>query len=98
MKTIIGRVYFHYLGRALSGEILQIFEEFKEEFEKFNSKTYNPLDPKNTVRSNIDIQKRFFGSKRKQKPLENSRSIFILNSLIKCTLEKQLALHNNQLS
>lgn len=38
-------------GRALSGEVLQIYEEFKEEFEKFSNKTYNPLDPKNTVKS-----------------------------------------------
>ncbi|CAF4744784.1 unnamed protein product, partial [Rotaria socialis] len=35
-------------GRALSAEIFQIFEEFKTLFEKFNNKTYNPLDPKNT--------------------------------------------------
>jgi hypothetical protein len=40
----------YILGRALSAEILQIYEEFKEEFEKFNNKTYNPLDPKNMVR------------------------------------------------
>ncbi|CAF3056070.1 unnamed protein product [Rotaria socialis] len=36
-------------GRALSAEIFQIFEEFKTLFEKFNNKTYNPLDPKNTA-------------------------------------------------
>ncbi|CAF2910762.1 unnamed protein product [Rotaria sp. Silwood2] len=36
-------------GRALSAEILQIYEEFKAQFEKFNNKTYNPLDPKNTA-------------------------------------------------
>ncbi|CAF0886754.1 unnamed protein product, partial [Adineta ricciae] len=35
-------------GRALSMEIIQIYEEFKEAFEKFGSKTYNPLDTKNT--------------------------------------------------
>ena len=38
-------------GRALSAELQQIYEEFKEEFEKFNHKTYNPLDPKDRVGS-----------------------------------------------
>ncbi|CAF1576739.1 unnamed protein product, partial [Adineta steineri] len=35
-------------GRALSAEIFQIYEEFKDTFEKFSAKTYNPLDTKNT--------------------------------------------------
>ena len=42
-------------GRALSAEILQIYEEFKEEFEKFNNKTYNPLDPKNMVTLSLPL-------------------------------------------
>jgi len=50
-KNFLFNFYIHFLGRALSSEILQIYEEFKEQFEKFNNKTYNPLDPKNTVRT-----------------------------------------------
>jgi dynein heavy chain len=33
-------------GKALTVKIVKIFEEFKEEFEKFNNKKYDPLDPK----------------------------------------------------
>ena len=50
----------HISGRALSAEILQIYEEFKEEFEKFNNKTYNPLDPKNMVRIDFQINNYVF--------------------------------------
>jgi dynein heavy chain len=32
-------------GKALSNRVVKIFEEFKEEFEKFNNKKYDPLDP-----------------------------------------------------
>ena len=42
-------------GRALSAEVLQIYEEFKEEFEKFSNKTYNPLDPTNKVKQKQHI-------------------------------------------
>jgi dynein heavy chain len=33
-------------GKALSSRIVKIFEEFKDEFEKFSNKKYDPLDPK----------------------------------------------------
>jgi dynein heavy chain, axonemal len=33
-------------GKALSSRVQKIFEEFKEEFEKFGNKKYDPLDPK----------------------------------------------------
>jgi hypothetical protein len=33
----------------LSNQVVKIFEEFKEEFEKFNNKKYDPLDPKSEV-------------------------------------------------
>lgn len=33
-------------GKALSARVVKIFEEFKEEFDKFNNKKYDPLDPK----------------------------------------------------
>lgn len=33
-------------GKALSSKVVKIFEEFKEEFEKFSNKKYDPLDPK----------------------------------------------------
>ncbi|CAF0714705.1 unnamed protein product [Brachionus calyciflorus] len=33
-------------GKALSSKVLKIFEEFKDEFEKFSNKKYDPLDPK----------------------------------------------------
>ena len=33
-------------GKALTVKVVKIFEEFKEEFEKFNNKKYDPLDPK----------------------------------------------------
>lgn len=36
-------------GKALSARVVKIFEEFKEEFEKFNNKKYDPLDPKGEV-------------------------------------------------
>ena len=36
-------------GKALSGRVLQIFEEFKTEFEKFSNKKYEPLDPDGKV-------------------------------------------------
>lgn len=32
-------------GRALSARVVKIYDEFKEEFEKFSTKSYNPLDP-----------------------------------------------------
>lgn len=37
-------------GKALSAHVVKIFEEFKEEFEKFGNKKYDPLDPKSDVR------------------------------------------------
>lgn len=36
-------------GKALSARVLKIFEEFKDEFEKFSNKKYDPLDPKGEV-------------------------------------------------
>jgi dynein heavy chain len=33
-------------GKALSARVFKIFEEFKDEFEKFSNKKYDPLDPK----------------------------------------------------
>ncbi len=36
-------------GKALSARVVKIFEEFKEEFEKFNNKKYDPLDPTSNV-------------------------------------------------
>ncbi len=33
-------------GKALSTRVVKIFEEFKDEFEKFSNKKYDPLDPK----------------------------------------------------
>ncbi len=36
-------------GKALSARVVKIFEEFKEEFEKFSSKKYDPLDTKSDV-------------------------------------------------
>lgn len=32
-------------GKALSARVIKIYEEFKEEFEKFTLKKYDPLDP-----------------------------------------------------
>lgn len=32
-------------GKALSSRVVKIFEEFKDEFEKFSNKKYDPLDP-----------------------------------------------------
>jgi dynein heavy chain len=36
-------------GKALSTHVVKIFEEFKEEFEKFGNKKYDPLDPLSNV-------------------------------------------------
>ena len=36
-------------GKALSARVVKIFEEFKEEFEKFSNKKYDPLDTKSDV-------------------------------------------------
>ena len=36
-------------GKALSARVFKIFEEFKDEFEKFSNKKYEPLDPNGTV-------------------------------------------------
>ena len=36
-------------GKALSGKVVKILEDFKEEFEKFNNKKYDPLDPVSNV-------------------------------------------------
>jgi len=36
-------------GKALSTKVFKIFEEFKEEFEKFSNKKYEPLDPDGKV-------------------------------------------------
>lgn len=36
-------------GKALSTRVMKIFEEFKDEFEKFSNKKYDPLDPKSEV-------------------------------------------------
>lgn len=36
-------------GKALSTRAMKIFEEFKDEFEKFSNKKYDPLDPKSEV-------------------------------------------------
>ena len=38
-------------GKALSGKVVKIFEDFREEFEKFNNKKYDPLDPASNVYS-----------------------------------------------
>ena len=38
-------------GKALSSHVIKIFEEFKEEFEKFGNKKYDPLDPKSEVKN-----------------------------------------------
>lgn len=32
-------------GKTLSSLVLNIFEQFKEEFEKMSNKKYDPLDP-----------------------------------------------------
>lgn len=32
-------------GKTLSALVLNIFEQFKEEFEKMSNKKYDPLDP-----------------------------------------------------
>ena len=37
-------------GKALSIHVVKIFEEFKEEFEKFGNQKYDMLDPKSNVR------------------------------------------------
>ena len=47
-------------GKALSARVLKIFEEFKEEFEKFSSKKYDPLDPKCDVSANLKFFLSFF--------------------------------------
>jgi dynein heavy chain, axonemal len=44
-------------GKALSTKVFKIFEEFKEEFEKFSNKKYEPLDPDGKV---SQIKKCFF--------------------------------------
>ena len=44
-KVEIGGV----MGKALSTRVMKIFEEFKDEFEKFSNKKYDPLDPKSEV-------------------------------------------------
>ena len=36
-------------GKALSSRVVKIFDEFKDEFEKFSNKKYDPLDPKSEV-------------------------------------------------
>ena len=33
-------------GKTLTVKVMKIFEDFKEEFEKFNNKKYDPLDSK----------------------------------------------------
>jgi hypothetical protein len=37
-------------GKMLSGLIMNIFEQFKEDFEKMSNKKYDPLDPSCHVR------------------------------------------------
>jgi dynein heavy chain len=44
-------------GKALSSRVVKIFEEFKDEFEKFSNKKYDPLDPQCQVNPT-----RFFSS------------------------------------
>ena len=36
-------------GKALSARVFKIFEEYKDEFEKFSNKKYEPLDPDGKV-------------------------------------------------
>ena len=36
-------------GKGLSSYVVKIFEEFKEEFEKFGNKKYDILEPKSNV-------------------------------------------------
>ncbi len=36
-------------GKTLSSLVLNIFEQFKEEFEKMSNKKYDPLDPASLV-------------------------------------------------
>ena len=42
-------------GKALSGRIVKLFEEFKDEFEKFSNKKYDPLDPKSEVSTSFVV-------------------------------------------
>ena len=36
-------------GKAFSARVFKIFEEYKDEFEKFSNKKYEPLDPDGKV-------------------------------------------------
>lgn len=43
-------------GKALGNKVVKIFEEFKDEFEKFSNKKYEPLDPK----CDVNKRKKFY--------------------------------------
>jgi len=47
-------------GKNLTLKVLKIFEEFKEEFEKFNNKKYDPLDSKCNVIFFYNINRDFY--------------------------------------
>lgn len=69
-------------GRALSAEILQIYEEFKEEFERFNNKTYNPLDPKNMVTPLSQVERtRLLSPSRPSSTTSNTSSAVSVTSI-----------------
>ena len=46
---IVSPLFVGVKGKTLSGLVLNIFEQFKEDFEKMSNKKYDPLDPASVV-------------------------------------------------